>query len=235
MYKDTDMVNLKNILDLSMACSDSKIYTTWSNLKHSSINKTISRHPSGNNNTIPNFLQETSDLTSHKRSHSLPDLRRAQVLNVPLNFSVSFALDVSEELVDHDSSSQVDSSSNHTASAMSRSSNDSTTSSNTSSKKLQNLSLVKLFMKQKSMSVEGMSLTLDQSDSEWPAQASCCTDSQPTGETQVPKPRSRNDFSINWLKLEQRSRKDATSEEVDSSLSELSEGAAKQVMSWMMK
>lgn len=92
-YSDKTL-DLKNILNLSMACSDSKIYTTWSNLKHSSINKAMTRHPSGNNNTIPNFLQGTGNilLGNAKRSQSLPDLSRAHELqqaNVPLNFSVS--------------------------------------------------------------------------------------------------------------------------------------------------
>lgn len=87
--------DLKNALDLSMACSDSKIYTTWSNLKHSSMNKIITRHPSGNNNTIPEFSQEVENVISirNKRSQSLPDLTRAtqlQHLHMPLNFSVSF-------------------------------------------------------------------------------------------------------------------------------------------------
>lgn len=77
-----------------MACSDSKIYTTWSNLKHSSVNKIMTRHPSGNNNTIPEFLQGVGNIISgtNKRSQSLPDLTQAtqlQHLNIPLNFSVS--------------------------------------------------------------------------------------------------------------------------------------------------
>lgn len=86
--------DLKNVLDLSMACSDSKIYTTWSNLKHSSMNKIMTRHPSGNNNTNPEFLQGVGNilLGTNKRSQSLPDLTQAtqlQHINVPLNFSVS--------------------------------------------------------------------------------------------------------------------------------------------------
>lgn len=81
-----------------MACSDSKIYTTWSNLKHSSMNKVITRHPSGNNNTMPDILQSAVKhlltLTGgmSKRSQSLPDLSRVrefQHTNIPLNFSVS--------------------------------------------------------------------------------------------------------------------------------------------------
>lgn len=83
-----------------MACSDSKIYTTWSNLKNSSLGKTMTRHPSGNNNTTPNFLQQsnisnTNDrtiITNKSRSQSLPDLSRTRELErieMPLNFSVS--------------------------------------------------------------------------------------------------------------------------------------------------
>lgn len=85
---------MANMLDLSMACSDSKIYTTWSNLKHSSINKTMSRHPSGNNNTISNLSQSTGSNTAMrkvKRSQSLPDLAKKQQVDqivIPLNFSV---------------------------------------------------------------------------------------------------------------------------------------------------
>lgn len=98
-----------------------------------------------------------------------------------------------------------------------------------SAKKLQNLSLVRLFMKQKSMSAEGMSLTLDQSDSVsdsgWPTSNSG-SDSGTNTNTQIPRPnindpsasvhshsrsRSRshsqsnipeNDFAINWVKTD---------------------------------
>lgn len=91
--------DMKAMLDLSMACSDSKIYTTWSNLKHSSMNKVITRHPSGNNNTIPDIPQSAANLTlgrMNKRSQSLPDLscvREFQHINIPLNFSVSIYTD----------------------------------------------------------------------------------------------------------------------------------------------
>lgn len=85
-------LSLKNVLGLSMARSDSKIYTTWSNLKHCSANNVMTRHPSGNNNTIPNFLQATGqlNLNLNKRSQSLPDLTQTRELTrYPLNFSVS--------------------------------------------------------------------------------------------------------------------------------------------------
>lgn len=59
------------------------------------MNKVITRHPSGNNNTMPDILQSAVNLTlggMSKRSQSLPDLSRVrefQHTNIPLNFSVS--------------------------------------------------------------------------------------------------------------------------------------------------
>lgn len=83
---------------------------------------------------------------------------------------------------------------------------------NSAGKKLQNLSLVKLFMKQKSMSAEGMSLTLDQSsstsDNRWPTNNSA-SDSGTNTNTQIQRQDINNiskrqtpegDFSINWVK-----------------------------------
>ncbi|XP_018055509.1 PREDICTED: uncharacterized protein LOC108691977 isoform X2 [Atta colombica] len=203
--------DMKTMLDLSMACSDSKIYTTWSNLKHSSMNKVITRHPSGNNNTIPDISQSAANLTlgrMNKRSQSLPDLshvREFQHINIPLNFSVDSAESSNHMQRLHSSGS-----------AMSRSTNveSSDNGENVGTKKLQNLSLVRLFMKQKSMSVEGMSLTLDQSDSVsdnsgWPTSNSG-SDSATNTNTQIQRQNgqdniydrrvSENDFSINWIR-----------------------------------
>ncbi|XP_011144571.1 uncharacterized protein LOC105186218 isoform X3 [Harpegnathos saltator] len=207
--------NAKAMLDLSMACSDSKIYTTWSNLKHSSMNKVITRHPSGNNNTMPDILQSAANLTLggiSKRSQSLPDLSRVrefQHTNIPLNFSVDSA--ESSNPIQRLQSS---------GSAMSRSTNaeSSDNGDNACTKKLQNLSLVRLFMKQKSMSVEGMSLTLDQSDSisdnGWPTSNSG-SDSATNTNTQIQRQNQDNnrdrhvaedDFSINWIRRDMANR-----------------------------
>ncbi|XP_032684206.1 uncharacterized protein LOC116850262 isoform X2 [Odontomachus brunneus] len=207
--------NAKAMLDLSMACSDSKIYTTWSNLKHSSMNKAITRHPSGNNNTMPDILQSAVNLTLggiSKRSQSLPDLSRVrefQHTNIPLNFSVDSA--ESSNPIQRLQSS---------GSAMSRSTNaeSSDNGENACIKKLQNLSLVRLFMKQKSMSVEGMSLTLDQSDSisdnGWPTSNSG-SDSATNTNTQIQRQNqgnngdrnvSEDDFSINWIRRDMANR-----------------------------
>lgn len=102
-------------------------------------------------------------------------------------------------------------------SAMSRSTNAESSDNGETicTKKLQNLSLVRLFMKQKSMSVEGMSLTMDQSDSVsdngWPTSNSG-SDSNTNTNTQIQirnnqssgqedhHVSSENDFSINWIK-----------------------------------
>ncbi|XP_017885520.1 uncharacterized protein LOC108628252 isoform X3 [Ceratina calcarata] len=200
---------LKNVLDLSMACSDSKIYTTWSNLKHSSMNKIITRHPSGNNNTIPEFSHGVEKIISatNKRSQSLPDLTQAtqlQHLNMPLNFSVDSA-----ESNNHVQQLQ------SSGSVMSRSINEESSDNgdnNSTGRRLQNLSLVKLFMKQKSMSAEGMSL--DQSDSAsdngWPTNNSASDSGTNTNtNTQIHRQNINNlpkrqipegDFSINWVK-----------------------------------
>ncbi|XP_043507827.1 uncharacterized protein LOC122527578 isoform X4 [Frieseomelitta varia] len=206
--------DLKN--DLSMACSDSKIYTTWSNLKHSSMNKIITRHPSGNNNTIPEFSHGVENIISapNKRSQSLPDLTQARQLhvNMPLNFSVDSAESNNHVQQLHNSGS-----------VMSRSINEESSDNgehNSTGKKLQNLSLVKLFMKQKSMSAEGMSLTLDQSDSvsdnEWPTNNSA-SDSGTNTNTQIQRQNINNiskcqvpegDFSINWVKSDQHNNQD---------------------------
>nr|XP_031845261.1 uncharacterized protein LOC116432457 isoform X2 [Nomia melanderi] len=201
--------DLKNVLDLSMACSDSKIYTTWSNLKHSSMNKIMTRHPSGNNNTNPEFLQGVGNilLGTNKRSQSLPDLTQAtqlQHINVPLNFSVDSAESNNHPQQLHSSGS-----------VMSHSTNEECSDSGehaSSGKKLQNLSLVKLFMKQKSMSADGMSLTFDQSDSVsdngWPTSNSA-SDSGTNTNTQIQRKNinstskcqvPESDFSINWVK-----------------------------------
>lgn len=83
-------------------------------------------------------------------------------------------------------------------------------------KKIQNLSLVKRFMKQKSMSAEGMSMTLDQSgsasDGGWPTSNSGSASASGSGSgtrTQILQHNINNaygnqtlenDFAINWVK-----------------------------------
>ncbi|XP_058804702.1 uncharacterized protein LOC131671916 isoform X2 [Phymastichus coffea] len=206
-YYDKTTLNFKNMLD--MACSDSKIYTTWSNLKNSSVGKTMTRHPSGNNNTTPNFLQSNVStnntlIVNKSKSQSLPDLNHARELErveMPLNFSVDSGETTSR-------SGRFQSS----GSMMSRSMNDEESSDSvgntlSSNKKLQNMSLVRLFMKQKSMSTEGMSLTFDSaSENGWPISSNS---ESATNNTQIhrqlqqqPANLPDNDLAIKWVKTD---------------------------------
>ncbi|KAL6425881.1 hypothetical protein ACFW04_008895 [Cataglyphis niger] len=207
--------DMKTMPDLSMACSDSKIYTTWSNLKYSSMNKAITRHPSGNNNMIPDISQNAVNLTlggMSKRSQSLPDFSRVQKFqhaNIPVNFSVDST--ESNNLVQklHNSGS------NYLTNAESFDNTE-----NACTKKLQNLSLVRLFMKQKSMSVEGMSFTLDQSDSTNDNNDNnSSNDSVTNTNTQIQRQDnvcdrrvSENDFSINWIRRDMINNRDMENE-----------------------
>lgn len=88
-------------------------------------------------------------------------------------------------------------------------------------KKLQNLSLVRLFMKQKSMSVEGMSFTLDQSDSTNDNNDNnSSSDSVTNTNTQIQRHdnnvcdrrASENDFSINWIRRDMINNRDMENE-----------------------
>ncbi|KAG7213430.1 hypothetical protein KM043_002714 [Ampulex compressa] len=197
--------DLKNMLDLSMACSDSRIYTTWSNLKHSSMNKIMTRHPSGNNNTIPDFSQGTTNVItgSTKKSQSLPDLTHATLH--PINMHLNFSVDSAES---NNHVQQLQSS----GSVMSRSMTEDSSENgdnNSTGKKLQNLSLVRLFMKQKSTSAEGMSLEHSDSasDNGWPTSNSG-SDTGTNTNTQIQlqninntcaRQHTDNNFPINWI------------------------------------
>ncbi|XP_072756496.1 uncharacterized protein [Anoplolepis gracilipes] len=211
---DKEEKDMKTILDSSMACSDSKIYTTWSNLKHSSMNKAITRHPSGNNNMIPDISQNAVNLAlggMSKRSQSLPDfscVQKFQHANIPVNFSVD-----STESNNHRQRLHNSESVNCSTNAESFDN-----AENAGMKKLQNLSLVRLFMKQKSMSVEGMSFTLDQSDStnDNNGTSNSSNDSMTNTNTQIQRQdnvvcdrrASENDFSINWIRRDMANNRD---------------------------
>lgn len=88
---------------------------------------------------------------------------------------------------------------------MSRSTNDEESSdsvgntlSSVNNKKLQNMDLVRLFIKQKSMSTEGMSLTLDSaSENGWPISSNS---ESATNNTQIHRQQINNDLAIKWVK-----------------------------------
>ncbi|KAJ4450504.1 hypothetical protein ANN_01931 [Periplaneta americana] len=174
-------------LDTSMARSDS-VYTTWSKLKKRSSEVQLTRHPSGNNNTtcpegttIASF--QPVDATALK-SQSMPNLsrQRRRCLLASMSSKLSSAMSSSMESeprnhvagvrgcvklydVQHNSSSLL------SAHSETNSSVDGASSCSGGGRKQHNFSLVKLFMKQKSVSNEGMCYAMDQSSASecWPA------------------------------------------------------------------
>ncbi|PNF18760.1 hypothetical protein B7P43_G03348 [Cryptotermes secundus] len=177
-------------LDTSMARSDS-VYTTWSKLKKRSSEVQLTRHPSGNNNTtypegacIQSF--QPVDATALK-SQSMPNLsqRRRRCLLASVSSKLSSALSSSMEsetrtrlpsiggcMKLYDVQHHHNSSSLLSAHSETNSSVDGASScSGGGGRKQHNFSLVKLFMKQKSVSNEGMCYAMDQSYASecWPA------------------------------------------------------------------
>ena len=171
-----------------MARSDS-VFTTWSKLKKRSSEVQLTRHPSGNNNTtysdatgIPNF--QPVDATALK-SQSMPNLSRQQrrCLLASMSSKLSSAMSSSMEseprirvggcvklfdVQNHHNGNCLLSVHSETNSSMDGASVCS--GNGASNRKQPNFSLVKLFMKQKSVSNEGMCYAMDQSSASecWP-------------------------------------------------------------------
>nr|CAD7393197.1 unnamed protein product [Timema cristinae] len=156
-------------LDTSMARSDS-VYTTWSKLKKRSSEVQLTRHPSGNNNTCsdgPGFgIGDTSAL----KSQSLPNLyhQRRHRLMVSIGNKLSSAMSSSVESSGQPVKLYDVQHRNNTSSILSET--NSSVDGSCSGRKQHNFSLVKLFMKQKSISNEGMCYAMDQSSASecWP-------------------------------------------------------------------
>ncbi|CAG9864129.1 unnamed protein product [Phyllotreta striolata] len=166
-------------LDDSMTRSeDSNSLTTWSKLKKTS-GEEARRHPSGNNNNSESDSAarlHVDDATS--KSRSLPNLSKQKEKSGAgkehSDSSVSDRLrwfEGGDTVRVFDIQHHTNSSNSGSVSEMATSV-DMSFSDNTNNKP--NFSLVKLFMKQKSMSVEGMSTTMDQlsSTENWPASQS---------------------------------------------------------------
>ncbi|CAH0751963.1 unnamed protein product [Diatraea saccharalis] len=173
---------ITNKLTTSMARSDLGL-TTWSKLKKQSSQSPLRRHPSGNNNEDSN---DAADMTSEMnnsviKSQSLPNLYRRKLLNSSINSNV-----LSTSTVDSFSTNQrltgtptcmkvydvLQNRSSHGSQhsePMSTSSTENHTSCDKSQSK-QQFNLVKLFMKQKSMSNDGI-VCMDQLDRSecWPS------------------------------------------------------------------
>ncbi|XP_050299229.1 uncharacterized protein LOC126738115 isoform X2 [Anthonomus grandis grandis] len=169
------------ILERSMTQSDSSSFTTWSKLKKRNSDDHL-RRPSGNNNNSEDESNHLVLSDTALKSQSMPNLRRQKVRKVA-NFKDENSLSNSSientikrrpvKVFDiHHQTQQSSSGSVASFSDMATSVDGSSMGDGTN--KHPNFSLVKLFMKQKSMSQEGMSLTTDQlsSSENWHASQS---------------------------------------------------------------
>ncbi|CAH2006314.1 unnamed protein product [Acanthoscelides obtectus] len=139
-----------------MTQSDSSSFTTWSKLKKRSSDDHLRRQPSGNNNNSAEgenslMLNETA-----LKSQSLPNLYKQKLKSAS---SSSTETTVKRKPV---KVFNIQHHLNHSNSASISEMATSVDVSNIESNKQPNFNLVKLFMKQKSMSTEGMSTTMDQ-------------------------------------------------------------------------
>ncbi|KRT86849.1 hypothetical protein AMK59_2735, partial [Oryctes borbonicus] len=169
-------------MDTSMTKSDCSTFTTWSKLKKRSSDNQLRRLPSGNNNqssdencyclgenplksqSMPNLYKQklmsllaSSTFKGHNMSNSSSDtctVKRRPVKVFDIQHQAQHSSGNGTELSDMATSVDAGSSS----------------SCSENVNKQQNFSLVKLFMKQKSMSAEGMSTALDHSSNSenWP-------------------------------------------------------------------
>ncbi|XP_018328369.1 uncharacterized protein LOC108739128 isoform X2 [Agrilus planipennis] len=171
-------MHVKNpkVTNISMAQSDSGGFTTWSNLKKRNSENQLKRRPSGNNNSEEDTNNDYNHTDNVLKSQSMPDLckqkRYATNDAKNQNFIITHQMDsiISSEkkpVKVFDIQHQIRSCSGSGGSILSdmATSTDGTVSSTEQASKHQkpNLNLVKLFMKQKSVSAEGMSLGMDQS------------------------------------------------------------------------
>ncbi|KAK4883199.1 hypothetical protein RN001_006518 [Aquatica leii] len=175
----TQTENLKRA-DTSMVQSDSGGFTTWSKLKKRTSDNQLKRHPSGNNNSsIDN--NKNCGMDNVLKSQSMPNLYKQKLRGLlgsgylKNNIMVNSSIDPLRRRVKvFDIQHQTQSSSlsgGSLVSDMATSADCGSTSSE--SNKQPNLNLVKLFMKQKSISAEGMSTAMDQSSvsDNWPTQS----------------------------------------------------------------
>lgn len=169
---------VKKISEGSMTQSDSSSFTTWSKLKKRNSDDHL-RRPSGNNN---NSEDETSHLVLSDtvlKSQSLPNLHKQKLRNIINKGAKSDSNSSTDTTIKRRPVKVFDIHHHIQDSSGSGSLSDMATSVDASSceptnNKQPNFSLVKLFMKQKSMSQEGMSMTMDQLSSSdcWPGSQS---------------------------------------------------------------
>lgn len=152
---------------LPMTRSDSGGFTTWSKLNKSSSDAGHAR-PSGNNNGSGDDATNLGLNDNSLKSQSMPNLYKKKLRNmVTNNLSQSKSNTSSEACTVRRKPVKVFDIKHFSSSGSGRSVSDMATSIDTSSSenmtnKHPNFNLVKLFMKQKSVSTEGMSTTADQ-------------------------------------------------------------------------
>ncbi|XP_045478169.1 uncharacterized protein LOC123683260 isoform X2 [Harmonia axyridis] len=176
-------VQAKNIKKLSnalpMTQSDSVSFTTWSKLKNAGSDNQVRRHPSGNNNNSGDDATHLGLNDNTAKSQSMPNLYKQKLIKSLMQNNIMHnaknATDVCTQkrkqvkVFDIQHQAQINSASGASISDMATSV-DASSSENVANSKQPNFSLVKLFMKQKSLSTEGMSTTADQlsSSENWP-------------------------------------------------------------------
>ncbi|KAK5650643.1 hypothetical protein RI129_001672 [Pyrocoelia pectoralis] len=198
--------------DTSMVQSDSGGFTTWSKLKKRTSDNQLKRHPSGNNNSSVDS-NKYNCVDNVLKSQSMPNLYKQKLKgfmgsgflrsNTLFNSSIDGSKRRAVKVFDIQHQTQSSSlSGGSLVSDMATSADCGSTSSE--SNKQPNLNLVKLFMKQKSMSAEGMSTAMDQSSvsDNWPTQSVASNDSME--EKQLNCTEAKASYSENGLQIDQR-------------------------------
>ncbi|KAJ8979938.1 hypothetical protein NQ317_003680, partial [Molorchus minor] len=176
----------------SMSQSDSSNFTTWRQLKKRSSEDQLPRHPSGNNNNSGDDASHLGLTDTTLKSQSMPNLYKDKIRNLMASSAYIKSQSNSStdtctvkrrpvKVFDIQHQTQYNNSSGSISDMAT--SIDASSSEITNNKQQPNFSLVKLFMKQKSMSTEGMSTTMDQlsSSENWPGSQSGesnCSDSK---------------------------------------------------------
>ncbi|XP_076253104.1 uncharacterized protein LOC143191665 isoform X4 [Rhynchophorus ferrugineus] len=168
----------KKVLEGSMTQSDSSSFTTWSKLKKQNSEDPI-RRPSGNNNNSEDEASHLILSDTALKSQSMPNLYKQKLKNLINKGMKSDSNSSTDTTVKRRPVKVFDIHHQIQTSSGSGSLSDMATSVDASScegqnNKQANFSLVKLFMKQKSISQEGMSTTMDQlsSSENWPGSQS---------------------------------------------------------------
>ncbi|XP_018565929.1 uncharacterized protein LOC108906959 isoform X2 [Anoplophora glabripennis] len=171
------------ILDNSMTQSDSSSFTTWSKLKKRSSEDQLRVRPSGNNNNSGDDANHLGLTEVTFKSQSMPNLYKQRLKSLMAtstyiksqsNSSTDTCTIKRRPVKVFDIQHQVQHSGSGGNFSDLAASIDASSSDSANNKQQPNFSLVKLFMKQKSMSTEGMSTTMDQlsSSENWPGSQS---------------------------------------------------------------